>query len=115
MAETTISSRSTSDLANVVLGQPIADSLLFALDENADGRDELAYPINYGSSFVMALQYTEDGPQAEMFLSYSQDHDPEGEHFKDQTLLYSDLEWRPMLFTEEDIAAAVVNTVELRE
>ncbi len=115
MAETKASSRSTADLANTVTGQPTEDSLLFALDEDADGQDELAYRINYGSSFVMALQYTDEGPKADMFLSYSQNHDPEGENFKDQTQLYSDLEWRPILFKDEDIAAAVVESVELRE
>jgi acyl-homoserine-lactone acylase len=115
MAETKASSRSTSDLANTLTGQPTEDSPLFALDEDGDGQDELAYRINYGSSFVMALQYTDEGPKADMFLSYSQDHDPEAEHFKDQTELYSDLEWRPILFKEEDIAAAVVETVDLRE
>ncbi|MGP9832443.1 penicillin acylase family protein [Marinobacter sp. NSM] len=115
MAETKASSRSTSDLANTLTGRPVEDSPLFALDENGDGTDELAYRINYGSSFVMALEYTENGPKAEMFLSYSQSHDPESENFSDQTELYSELEWRPMLFTEGEIAEAVIETLELRE
>jgi len=115
MAETKASSRSTSDLANTLTGDEIDDSLLFALDEGADGQDELAYRINYGSSFVMALQFTDEGPKADMLLSYSQGHDPEAEHFKDQTQLYSDLEWRPILFNEEDIVAAVVQTINLKE
>jgi acyl-homoserine-lactone acylase len=115
MAETKASSRSTSDLANTLTGTPLPDSVLFALDENGDGRDELAYRINYGSSFVMALQFTEDGPQADMFLSYSQDHDPEADHFSDQTELYSGLQWRPMLFSEEEVSAAVVQTVTIEE
>ncbi len=115
MAETKASSRSTSDLANTLIGRPVGGSPLFALDENGDGTDELAYRINYGSSFVMALEYTEDGPKAEMFLSYSQSHDPESENFSDQTELYSGLEWRPMLFAEGEVAEAVVETLELRE
>lgn len=115
MAETKASSRTTSDLANTLTGRPVEDSPLFALDENGDGTDELAYRINYGSSFVMALEYTENGPKAEMFLAYSQDHDPEGENFKDQTELYSDLQWRPMLFDQADIESAVIKTISLRE
>ena len=115
MAETKANSRSTSDLANALTGQPQENSVLFALDEDDDGVDELAYRVNYGSSFVMALQYTDQGPKAEMFLTYSQDHDPEAENFKDQTELYSDLKWRPMLFEDEDIAAAVVKTINLQE
>lgn len=115
MAETKASSRSTSDLANTLTGEPVADSLLFALDEDGDGVDEQAYRINYGSSFVMALQYTDEGPVADMFLSYSQDHDPEADNFKDQTQAYSNLEWRRMLFDEADIDAATVETINLQE
>ncbi|MBN7770730.1 penicillin acylase family protein [Marinobacter daepoensis] len=115
MAETTTSSRSTSDLANTLTGAPVPGSLLFALDENGNGSDELAYRINYGSSFVMALEYSDEGPRADMFLSYSQGHDPEGEHFSDQTTLYSDLQWRPVLFSEDEVAAAVVRTIDLEE
>ena len=114
MAETNASSRTTSELGNIIIGQPTVGSLLFALDEDGDGRDEFAYPVNDGTTFVMALQYTDEGPKADMFLSYSQDHDPEAEHFKDLTQLYSELEWQPMLFDEEDIAAAVVKTIKLR-
>ncbi|PSF08953.1 penicillin acylase family protein [Marinobacter halophilus] len=115
MAETKASSRSTSDLANALTGSPVDGSSLFALDENGDGSDELAYRINYGSSFVMALEYTDNGPKAEMFLSYSQGHDPQSENFKDQTELYSNLQWRPMLFDEGDIADAVVEAITLQE
>ncbi|WP_367166344.1 penicillin acylase family protein [Marinobacter sp.] len=115
MAETKASSRSTSDLANTLTGRPVEGSPLFALDENGDGTEELAYRINYGSSFVMALEYTENGPKAEMFLSYSQGHDPQSENFKDQTELYSNLQWRPMLFNEGDIADAVIETITLQE
>lgn len=117
MAETDgpLTSISTSELANIVIGRPTGDTLMYALDENGDGSETLAYRVNAGSSFVLALQYTDEGPEAEMFLSYSQDHDPEAEHFKDQTLLYSELLWRPVLFNEEDIDAATVDTIELRQ
>lgn len=50
-----------------------------------------------------------------MFSSYSQDHDPEAEHFDDQTTKYSNLEWRPMLFDNSDIESSLVKTIELRE
>ncbi|MDO6462070.1 penicillin acylase family protein [Granulosicoccaceae sp. 1_MG-2023] len=114
-AETDTNSRSTSDFANVPTGTAVGDSLLYALDEDGDGSDELAYRVNYGTSFVLALQFGDDGPQADMFLSYSQDHDPEAAHFKDQTELYSALAWRPVLISEQDIAAAVVETITLEE
>ncbi|WP_437967232.1 penicillin acylase family protein [Sorangium sp. So ce260] len=63
------------------------------------------YPINFGTSFVMALEHTSGGPRAEALLSYSQSNDPESRHFADQTELFSRKEWRPVLFTQEEIAA----------
>jgi len=115
MAESKTASRSTSDFANNVIGSPQPDSLLFALDEDGDGTDELAYRPNYGSSFIMALSFTDEGPQAEMLLSYSQSHDPESAFFSDQTQQYSQLQWRPVRFTESEVADNTVRTLELRQ
>lgn len=101
MSETKVPSRSTSDLANALTGAFVdGNSPLVALDENGDGSDEYAYRINYGASIVMALRFDEEGPQAEMFLSYGQSHDPESEYFIDQTQNYSELSWRPMIFDD---------------
>lgn len=63
------------------------------------------YPIGHGSSFVMALEFTDDGPVADAILSYSQSGDPSSEHFRDQTRLFADKQWRPVRFREADIAA----------
>ena len=63
------------------------------------------YVINYGSSFVMALELGEDGPRGQAFLTYSQSDDPASPHFADQTALFSEQKWRPLVFTEADIAA----------
>ncbi|HET6582973.1 MAG TPA: penicillin acylase family protein [Nannocystaceae bacterium] len=75
-----------------------------------DGSTDLTtegYVVNYGSSFVMTLQYTDDGPRAAAFLTYSESDDPSSPHFADQTPLFSDKAWRPILYREDDIAAAV--------
>jgi acyl-homoserine-lactone acylase len=63
------------------------------------------YPIASGSSFIMALEYTSDGPRATAILTYSQSGDPDSEHFADQTALFSQKRWRPVLFTRQAIAA----------
>ncbi len=65
------------------------------------------YVVNYGSSFVMTLQYTADGPVAEAFLTYSESDDPSSPHYADQTPRFSAKQWRPILVREEDIDAAV--------
>lgn len=63
------------------------------------------YPINNGSSFVMALQFTDAGPHANAVLTYSESGDPASPHHADQTRLYSQKQWRPILFTDAEIAA----------
>lgn len=107
MAEGVSGSRSTSKLATVITGQGRPDSPLLKLPE--DNLRPEAYRLNYGSSFVMALQFTAAGPQAEMLLAYSQSHDPESIHFADQTALFSQQQWRPMRFNAADIAADQVS------
>jgi acyl-homoserine-lactone acylase len=61
------------------------------------------YPINRGSSFVMVLEYTAQGPRAQAFLTYSQSGDPGSPLFYDQTELFSAKKWRRILFTEAEI------------
>jgi acyl-homoserine-lactone acylase len=63
----------------------------------------------------MALSYTDEGPQAEMLLSYSQSHDPESAFFSDQTQQYSQLQWRPVRFTESEVTDNTVETLELTQ
>lgn len=114
MAEGAIASRSTSVLALTQMGKACEGagaSPLTCLEETAEAGEKAAYRINYGSSFVMALQFDDKGPQAKMFLSYSQSHDPASEYFEDQTQKYSQLEWRPMLFDSAAIKAAAVEEV----
>ena len=63
------------------------------------------YPINRGSSFVMAVGFTDAGPRARAVLTYGQSGDPRSPHFSDQTELFSRKAWREILFTEEQIRA----------
>jgi acyl-homoserine-lactone acylase len=61
------------------------------------------YVVNNGSSFMLALEYTDAGPHGEAVLSYSESSDPASPHYYDQTKLFSDSKYRPVLFTESDI------------
>ena len=63
----------------------------------------------HGSSFIMTLAFTDEGPQAEAILSYSQSGDPDSEFFDDQTALYRDKVWRDILFSPEDIAREAIS------
>lgn len=68
---------------------------------------EKGYPVVHGSSFLMALEFTGQGPRAKAFLTYSQSGDPASPHFTDQTELFSRKQWRPILFREEEIRGDV--------
>lgn len=61
------------------------------------------YVVNYGTSFIMTMQFTDDGPEAAAFLTYSESSDPRSEHYTDQTKRFSEKNWRPILYKEEDI------------
>lgn len=114
MVQTNLPSRSSSDLANIVTGKAVAGTTLRSLDDDGDGQPELRYRANYGSSFVLALQFDDAGPKAERFLSYGQSHDPESPHFTDQTEQFAHQQWQPMRFTEQEIAAHQERTLHLK-
>jgi acyl-homoserine-lactone acylase len=68
---------------------------------------EKGYPIAHGSSFIMVMEYTEKGPHAKAFLTYSESGDPASPHYADQTELFAKKQWRPILFEEKQIGASV--------
>lgn len=119
MMETKIPSRSTSDFANLEVGNAIPGTTLTTMTESAGQTsaqvETAAYRINYGSSFVLSLEMTQEGPQAEAFLSFSQSHDPESDNYADQTQLFSDQTWRPVVFKEADIQADLKRTLNIKE
>ncbi len=76
--------------------------------EFVNGRTGLTddgYPINNGSSFVMVMRFTDDGPEGRAVTTYSQSSDPASPHFADQTELFGTKQMRPILFDDADIMA----------
>jgi len=72
------------------------------------------YHITYGSSWMFAMEFTEDGPVANGLLSYSQSSNIGSDHYIDQTLLYSsEPQLRPLHFSNSDIEANAVTTLNL--
>ncbi len=61
------------------------------------------YVVNYGTSFIMAMQFTDESPEAYAFITYGQSDDPGSPYHVDQTRRFSDKDWRRLLYTEEDI------------
>lgn len=71
----------------------------------ATGLTTDGYPVQYGSSFVMAMRFTDEHPEAYAFITYGQSDDPDSPYHSDQTRRFSQKDWRKVLYTEEDIEA----------
>jgi acyl-homoserine-lactone acylase len=70
--------------------------------------------IAAGASWVMSVEFTDDGPISEGVLTYSQSPDPESPWYADQTRLYSQEGWDPLLFDPVDVREEAISTVEIR-
>jgi len=72
------------------------------------------YHINYGSSWMFVVNFTDNGPSARGLLSYSQSSNTDSEHIDDQNRLYSDTTaLRPLLFSEADISANIISEMDV--
>jgi acyl-homoserine-lactone acylase len=95
-------------IANLQVTQSHIASPIFSGSNERVGDSETlsssGYNIAHGSSFIMTLNYTENGPDAKAILSYSQSGSPDSQYFSDQTELYRDKVWRDIYFKPSDIA-----------
>ncbi len=72
------------------------------------------YRINYGSSWMMVVNFTDTGPAARALLTYSQSRVYGSDHFLDQTRRYSaQPALRPVAFTDDEIEAAKIEEMTL--
>jgi acyl-homoserine-lactone acylase len=62
------------------------------------------YVVNYGTSFLMAMRYTDSGLEGRAVLTYGESGNPASPHAHDQLPLFAGKQWRNILFTEEDIS-----------
>ena len=69
------------------------------------GLTKEGYVVNYGTSFLMAVELTPKGPKCQAIMSFSQSIDPESPCFSDQTKLYSNKEWRACHYSQAAILA----------
>ena len=72
------------------------------------------YHINYGSSWMFVVGFTDEGPSANGLLSYSQSSNTDSEHNADQNKLYSETSGlRPLFFTEADINSNTISEMDI--
>ncbi|HET6835476.1 MAG TPA: penicillin acylase family protein [Acidimicrobiales bacterium] len=75
---------------------------------------QTGYPINNGTSFLMALAFTDDGTQARVFLTYGETEDRSSDVYTEATEAFSAKAWRDVAFTDAEIEADLVDTVTVR-
>ncbi len=71
---------------------------------NGDLRGD-GYPVNFGTSFVMVVDYSSGAPEASAILTYGNTGLRDTEVFSSQTTRFSEKNWRTVAFTDEQIAA----------
>lgn len=65
--------------------------------------------VSTGSSWIMTVYFTDDGPRSQGVLTYSESTNPDSVHSSDQTKLYSSYGWEDLYFTEAAVEAAAVS------
>lgn len=75
------------------------------------------YPDVTGSSasWIMAVQFTEDGVKARGVLARSMSTNTESEHYSDMTRMLSEKHLAELPYTAEEVEAAATSTVQLSE
>ena len=72
------------------------------------------YHLNYGSSWMFVVNFTDNGPSARGLLSYSQSSNTDSVHIDDQNRYYSETSvLRPILFSEADIGNNIISEMEI--
>ncbi len=79
-----------------------------AVDSDAQGVPVRYGQVIYGSSTVMQIELTPQGPRGKTILTYSESENPRSPHHADQTRLYSKRKWIPLTFTAKQIRRAAV-------
>lgn len=71
------------------------------------------YRIAYGTSFLLAVEFSESAPAARAFLTYSNTEDRENPQYLDATRRFSEKRWRTLRFTAEDVESNSIKTVQV--
>jgi len=71
--------------------------------------------IRHGASWIYVVEFTDDGPRSEGFLTYSQSTDPTSPHYSDQTELYAMKGWDDLLWRDEAVEAGTLSRMVISE
>ena len=71
------------------------------------------YTVNYGSSHIQAVSFTDTGVQASTILTYGQSIDPSSPWYDDQTAMFGQEQWVDFPFTDAQIADQEISSIHL--
>jgi acyl-homoserine-lactone acylase len=80
--------------------------------EGADGYPEVT---SASSSWIQATSFDANGPVSKGILTYSQSTNPASPHYADITKKYSNKEWVDLPFHQDDVEAAALSSMTLKE
>ena len=84
---------------------PVPDPPIAIAGRERTGLGVGGYQVTYGTSFLMAVELTDDGPHGVGLLAYGQSGDPRSPHHADGTEAFAAAAVRPLLFTDAQIEA----------
>ena len=88
---------------------------IFNVITPVDLKAELGWTkIRHGSSWIMAVEFTDRGPVSQGVLTYSQSTNPDSPNAADQTRLYSRKGWDDLRFSEAAVRKGAVSTLVLK-
>lgn len=106
-------------IANLqVTGERVDSPIFSGINDRVGDSKTLSssgYNIAHGSSFIMAMTFTDEGPKGQALLSYSESGAPHSPHFTDQTERYANKAWRDIQFTQADIYGATLSQKSLHQ
>jgi len=85
--------------------EPVPPKAPFLPERQRTGLGPDGYHCDYGTSFLMAVELTEQGPRGLGLLAYGQSGDPDSPRHRDGTEAYATKQVRPLLFRDADIEA----------
>ena len=105
---------SLEGVANLIDQRPNDTTGPFPIGTNYKPGSRLSdkgYLVSGGTSFIMTLEYGENGPNAEAFLTYGQSGEPDNPDYSNQTQRFSEKKWRPIFFNRADVEANAKNRI----
>lgn len=76
---------------------------IFRMDGPYEDKTTFPRRVVSGNSYVMIMEFTEEGPIARSILNYGESSDPSSIHFNDQAEMFARGEMKPVWFKFEDI------------